>query len=120
MNSTTHSRAIPATPWSFNQSLPSRAGLDADLLLLGPGAGHELPPVARTRAFFVVTGRITVSEESTHHMASADNLITVPGDRPLTVHNHGDIAAKILVLALPAPRVEWRLFIPGEPTAPTL
>lgn len=119
MNSNTSSRAIPASPWSFNQSLPSRAGLDADILLLGPGAEQELPAVDRTRAFFVVTGGITVSEESTHHMASADNLITPPGNRPLTVRNHTGEAAKILVLTLPASRVEWRLFIPGEPTAPT-
>lgn len=119
MNSNTHMQSVPASPWSFSQSLPSQDGLDSEILLLAPGAEHELPSIARSRAFFTISGSVTVSEESSNHIISADNLVTVPKSRPYVVHNRADTAAKVLVLALPAPRVEWKLFVPGEPDIPT-
>ncbi len=112
MNTTTDTPAM--TPWTFNKPIISEAGLDGTLLQLGPKAELTLPSVARQRVFFVASGSVTISSRETNYMLGADGILTVMKDRPITIRNHTDDAAKLLELTLPAPRTEWKIFVPDE------
>lgn len=112
------SSAIAAAPWSFTKSVISEAGIDGDLLQLGPKAERSFESVDRARALYVAAGAVTVQVGATHFMIKADTVLPIPADRAIAVRNHGDEPAKVLSLVLPAPRVEWRLFVPeGAPIA---
>lgn len=110
------SSAIVAAPWSFSKSVVSEAGLDGHILQLGPKAEQAFESVDRARALYVAAGAVTVQVGATHFMIKADAVLPIAADRAISVRNHGDGPAKVLALLLPAPRVEWRMFVPdGAP-----
>ncbi len=106
------SSVIVATPWSFTKPVISEAGLDGELVQLGPKAERSFDAVDRARALYVAAGAVTVQVGATHYIIQTDAVLPIPADRTLSVRNHGDEPAKVLSLVLPAPRVEWRLFVP--------
>lgn len=106
------------SPWAFAKPLASEAGLDGELLQLGPKAERAFAPTGRSRAFYVAAGTVTVTVGASNIMLGEDGFLPVAAGRKIGVRNHGESPAKVLALLLPEPRVEWRLFVPGEPVAP--
>lgn len=105
--------SLVSLPWAFAKPVVSEAGLDGQLLQLGPKAEQSFDSVDRARALYVAAGAVTVVVGATHYIIKTDAVLPIAADRALTVRNHGDEPAKVLALLLPAPRVEWRMFVPG-------
>ena len=106
------------SPWAFAKPLASEAGLDGELLQLGPKAERAFAPTGRARAFYVAAGTVTVTVGASNIMLGEDGFLPVAADRKISVRNHGEGPATVLALLLPEPRVQWRMFVPGEPVAP--
>lgn len=104
--------AIALAPWVVAQTILAEAGLDGETILLGAGAERIGETVARQRLIYVVAGSITATLAPTNHILTADATLVVPANRPLVVRNHTGDPAKVLLLTLPAPRVEWRAIFP--------
>lgn len=108
--------ALVPPPWVIARPIPSEQGLTGEIIVLAPRAERACETISRARTFYVVTGELTVTVGATNHMLAADALLTIPADRAATLRNHSAEPVKLLSLALPAPRVEWRLFLPeGAP-----
>jgi quercetin dioxygenase-like cupin family protein len=102
-----------STAWSLLKPVISEAGIDGQLLQLGPKAEQPFESVDRDRALYVAAGAVTVQMGATHYIIKTDSVLPIPPDRAIVVRNHGEEPAKVLSLLLPAPRVEWRLFVPA-------
>lgn len=104
--------ALAPAPWVVAQTILAEAGLDGETILLGAGAERIGETVARQRLIYVVAGSITATLAPTNHILSADATLVVPAKRTLALRNHTDKPAKVPLLTLPAPRVEWRSIFP--------
>lgn len=104
--------SLAPAPWIVAQTVVAEAGLDGQTLLLGSRAERAFEPGARQRLLYVVAGSVTATQAPTHYMLAADATLVIPAKHTLTVRNHTDSPAKLLLLTLPPPQIEWRVTPP--------
>ena len=75
--------------------------------LIGPGREESLEPVAHDRLCFVCSGAVTLDSGELNTVLVEDEMHRIRKDRHLVVRNHGTEPAKLLLLELPPPRVEY-------------
>lgn len=102
--------ALP--PWVVGKIVPVAPDYEGDILHLGPKAEIERPALPRPRVLYVVGGDVTARVGRTHHMLALDGTLLIEAEKSLVLVNHGDAPAKVFLLTLPEPRVQWRLIPP--------
>ena len=101
-----------AEPWVVGKPVVISPEHDGDVMHLGPGAELPLAASGRPRVLYVASGGVTVRVGITHHMLAADGALAIAPERPVAVINHTENPAKVFLLTLPAPRIQWRLIPP--------
>jgi glyoxylate utilization-related uncharacterized protein len=101
--------AVSPAPWAFAQNVLSEADLDGEVVLLGAGAERAYDAISRSRLLYIVAGSVTATLAPTNHMLTPDNTLVVAAKRTLTLRNHASEPAKVFLLTLPSPRIEWRV-----------
>lgn len=99
-------------PWVVGKNVSVAPDYDGDIVHLGPKAEIERPALPRPRVLYVVAGDVTARVGRTHHMLASDGTLLIDADKGITLVNHGDAPAKVFILTLPEPRVQWRLIPP--------
>lgn len=105
MNTSAYTASSSET-WLLSRNVLSEAGLEGTVTLLGPGV--ETPPPDRPSphpvVLFISEGNVTVTVGPSNHILRQDSALHLPAGKTHTVRNHTEAPAKVLTLAVPAPR----------------
>jgi len=94
-------------PWLLTKPVIDHAGLHGSLLLLAPGSDRTCDPARGEQVWFVASGSVTATVGEVNTVLLQDEALHVPAGRSAALRNHGGEPARVLILELPAPRVEY-------------
>ena len=99
----------PDTPWILAKPVLDEAGLAGELLLLSPGA-ERIPdePAPGDTLLFIIAGSVTARTGLAHHILPPETTLLIPAGRSWALRNAGSAPARLLVIALPPPRLAER------------
>ena len=93
--------------WVVNKTAIHDGDLAGAVFLVGPQAVQEIEPKPTEQLFYVASGTVTVTSGDVNTMLAEDKVMRLPRDHAATVRNHSESPAKLLLLELPPPRIEY-------------
>lgn len=107
MSLNSHLYSSSEQPWLLSKPVIDHAGLSGSLLLLAPGSERTCDPSRGEQVWFVASGAVTATVGDVNTVLLQDEAFHIPPGRSAALRNHGGEPARVLVLELPAPRVEY-------------